>query len=88
MTTDPLVRRFNPAGPNYGQSGLDTPVRKQERQWAHDELLPVATMCRRFNMPGRSDGVVDTMFGPVKIDLPKRGAVSLGGSAPRAASEV
>jgi hypothetical protein len=34
MTTDPLIRRFNPTGPNYSPSGLDTPGRDAERREA------------------------------------------------------
>jgi hypothetical protein len=34
MTTDPLIRRFNPTGPNYGPSGLDTPGRDKDREYA------------------------------------------------------
>lgn len=39
--TDPLHRHFNPRGPNYPPSGLDTPGRDAERREALEPKPPI-----------------------------------------------
>jgi len=92
MTTDPLVRRFNPAGPNYGPSGLDTPLRDEERReaamahlfdliWAETKRPKPSVMYVIPGAPSPIEPNLITICGSKPFGHSPRAAVSLGGAA-------
>jgi len=96
MTTDPIVRRFNPAGPNYGQSGLDRSSRALDRKFL-DDAEYIAQIAAAYAVVPFDGGLAISHLPPwqkaqalwlLEREFHQRGAVSLGGSVPRAASEV